>query len=381
MTNKAKNNSQFSFGVLVLLLLMVALGGMALWLAVPFFAQSLYGEPADYLTPTQRWMYSAQILSANKKLTQATCAASSQSALPSFNIEMGDSVNLIAEKLQAAGLISDASSFRDYLIYKGMDTNILAGTYSFSCALTPVQIAAAIQNPYLENVVFDILPGWRAEEIAAALNRSGIEVSAADFLAVVQNPSGLQLPAYLPAGQPLEGFLFPGEYTVPRQISAQQLAQMMIDRFDQEITSTGLNTEASLGLDFYQKVILASIVQRESYDADERPIIASVFYNRLNSGMKLETDPTVQYALGYSNDYGWWKSPLSLDDLQVQSNYNTYLIAGLPPTPIANPDLSALAAVVNPATTDYLYFRAKCDGSGTHVFAQTLEEQNNNACQ
>jgi UPF0755 protein len=381
MTNKAQYNSKFNLGILVLLILMVLLGVLALWLAVPFFAQSLYGEPASYLTPTQRWMYSARVLAANEKLTQATCAVPSQNTLPSFTIEMGDSVNLIAEKLQAAGLISNADDFRNYLIFKGMDTNILAGTYSFSCTLTPIQIAAAIQNPYLENVVFDILPGWRAEEIAASLNQSGIEVNATDFLSIVQNPAGLQLPAYIPAGQSLEGFLFPGEYTVSRQISAQQLVQMMVERFDQEINAVGLSTDSSLGLDFYQKVILASIVQRESYDADERPVIASVFYNRLNSGMKLETDPTVQYALGYGNDYGWWKSPLSLDDLQVQSNYNTYLISGLPPAPIANPDLSALAAVENPATTSYYYFRAKCDGSGTHVFAQTLEEQTSNACQ
>jgi UPF0755 protein len=96
--------------------------------------------------------------------------------------------------------------------------------------------------------------------------------------------------------------------------------------------------------------------------------------------MKLETDPTVQYALGYSAQFGWWKSPVDENDLSVQSDYNTYLITGLPPAPISNPDLSAIRAAENPDKSDFLYFRAKCDNSGTHIFAQTLQEQIANAC-
>jgi UPF0755 protein len=96
--------------------------------------------------------------------------------------------------------------------------------------------------------------------------------------------------------------------------------------------------------------------------------------------MKLETDPTVQYALGYDNSWGWWKSPLKLKDLEIQSAYNTYLNNGLPPTPIANPDLSSIKAVISPAITDYLYFRARCDDSGYHSFARSFEEQLSNGC-
>ena len=110
-------------------------------------------------------------------------------------------------------------------------------------------------------------------------------------------------------------------------------------------------------------------------------MIASVFANRLKAGMRLDADPTVQYALGFDPVKGtWWKSPLNLEDLQVVSPYNTYQIQGLPPGPIANPGLSALRAVAFPAETPYYYFRAACDGSGRHTFAETFEQHQGNSC-
>jgi UPF0755 protein len=131
----------------------------------------------------------------------------------------------------------------------------------------------------------------------------------------------------------------------------------------------------------YQAVTLASIVQREAVVADERPQIASVFLNRLHAGMKLDTDPTVQYALGFNPIQGtWWTNPLNATDLQVDSPYNTYIYTGLPPGPIANPSLSALRAVAFPAETPYYFFRARCDDSGLHDFAVTFEEHLQNGC-
>ena len=115
---------------------------------------------------------------------------------------------------------------------------------------------------------------------------------------------------------------------------------------------------------------------------EEKPLIASVYLNRLNIGMKLEADPTVQYALGFDFAAGtWWKNPLSLDDLQFDSPFNTYVYAGLPPAPISNPDLDSLQAVAFPAETPYFFFRAKCDGSGYHSFAETFEEHVANGCE
>jgi len=361
----------------VLLLIMVALAGLIIWLAVPFFANSVFGTPNINLSSLQKWEYSAQVLFHRNELLSSKCSVGEP--LP-VTIKLGDSIYTITGKFAAAGLIEDQDAFRNYLIYKGLDANIRAGSYTLSCTESPVTIAGEIENHYLESVVFDILPGWRAEEIAAALATSGIEVTANDFLAVVKNPTDLQLPGYIPQDQSVEGFLFPGEYTIDRKISARDLVQMFVTRFDQEMTSAGLYKENTNGLNFYQTIILASIIQRETYVDSERPMIASVFYNRLGIGMKLETDPTVQYALGYSAQFGWWKSPVDENDLSVQSDYNTYLITGLPPAPISNPDLSAIRAAENPDKSDFLYFRAKCDNSGTHTFAQTLQEQIANAC-
>ena len=123
------------------------------------------------------------------------------------------------------------------------------------------------------------------------------------------------------------------------------------------------------------------MVERESVQEEEQPLIASVYLNRLKIEMKLDADPTVQYAIGYNFlQQSWWMNPLSLLDLQVNSVYNTYKYAGLPPTPIASPSLSALHAVAFPAETTYYFFRAKCDGSGFHEFAETFDEHLANAC-
>jgi UPF0755 protein len=169
---------------------------------------------------------------------------------------------------------------------------------------------------------------------------------------------------------------------INRKISAQDLVMTFVQRFDEAVTPELQVQLQENGLSFRQAIVMASIIQRETFDDNERATMASVFYNRLATGMKLETDPTVQYALGFNEAWGgWWKSPLAVSDLSVQSPYNTYIIAGLPEMPISNPDLPSILAVAMPEGTSYYYFRAKCDGSGSHVFSQTFEEHLANACQ
>jgi UPF0755 protein len=151
--------------------------------------------------------------------------------------------------------------------------------------------------------------------------------------------------------------------------------------FEAHLTSELKNGFENQGFDLCQAITLASIIQREAIVAEEMPLIASVFNNRLNSGNMLESDPTVQYALGYNPKQNtWWTNPLSLEDLQQESLYNTYLYAGLPPGPISNPGLNALQAVAFPAQTSYYYFRSACDGSGRHTFALTFAEHLANEC-
>jgi UPF0755 protein len=148
-----------------------------------------------------------------------------------------------------------------------------------------------------------------------------------------------------------------------------------MERVDPQLTADA----AAQGLSLFEVVTLASIVQRESVRAEENPAIAGVYRNRLNIGMKLDADPTVQYGIGYK-DGTWWPQITQADYVNAVHNYNTYLRNGLPPGPIANPGLSAIRAVVFPAASDYFYFRAACDGSGLHNFARTFAEHVANAC-
>lgn len=376
--SKRRTTATVSTGVIAfLLIVMIFLCLAILWLGVPILAQSNFGPPVNYLTSTQRWSYSVQVLLAKNDLLNPTCNIPQ---IVDFTVESGASVNEIVSSLASNGLIRDASGLRFYLIYKGWDTQILAGDYQLDCSSTAVEIADSIRNIYQEEVVFVILPGWRAEEIAAALPSSGLQVSSEEFMGVVQNPGNLRLPDYLPAGNSAEGLLYPGEYMVNRESSAEDLVQVFIDRFVQEVPEAELQAANQFEITPYQAIILASIVQRETFAADERPMMASVFYNRLEIGMRLETDPTVQYALGYDSSWGWWKSPLNAADIAIQSAYNTYLINGLPPAPIANPELSSIQAVLHPEQSNYLYFRAKCDGSGYHDFSLTYEEHQSKSC-
>src|SRR5690606_9851508 len=178
------------------------------------------------------------------------------------------------------------------------------------------------------------------------------------------------------------GYLLPGAYSYEPQISLEAMTGIIVERFATAVQETRVQeglTRQNMSL--HEAVILASIIERETRADEEKARIASVFYNRLAVDMRLETDPTVQYALGYDNTTGsWWKSPLSLEDLAFDSAYNTYRNLGLPPGPISSPSLATLIAAVQPEESPFYFFRARCDGSGTHVFSVTYEEHLNNAC-
>jgi uncharacterized YceG family protein len=224
---------------------------------------------------------------------------------------------------------------------------------------------------------FRILEGWRIEEIAQAIDANPqFGFSGADFLAVVgvgapQDPSFVQFVG-LPAGASLEGFLFPNTYQLSADVTAEMLRDVLIQEFQTQISTQLVQEANAQGWSLFEVVSLASIVQREAVHPDEYPLIASVYRNRLNIGMKLDADPTVQYALGLQN--GTWWSPITQDDhARVVSPYNTYLYGGLPPAPIASPGLSAIEAVIRPQQTDYFYLRLRPDGSGYHSFYSDYE--------
>jgi UPF0755 protein len=296
-----------------------------------------------------------------------------------IEIQAGKPLDEVLAELQAVGTVTNSSLLRKVLIYTGADRKILPGKYPVAAVSSITEIASILKDPNASLIDFAVLPGWRKEEIAAALPTSGLSVIPEEFLSIVNQP--VMDEALISIGvNSYEGFLFPGQYVFHRNITAGDFVVSLTHRFQSELTPELTEGFTNHGLTIYQAVTLASIIQREAVKDEEKPIIASVFLNRLNSSMSLQSDPTVQYALGYNSNWGWWKSPLSLDDLQTDSTYNTYIIAGLPPSPISNPDLASLRAVAFPAETNYFYFRALCDGSKLHVFSETLEGHINNAC-
>jgi len=365
------------FIVLSVTLVFLCLFAVGILIGIPALATQQYGPPSQALSLTDRLEYSVRLLWYGEWLTQPL---DSNGAEQPFTIEPGESVPSIAIRLEEVGLVRSAAAFRAYLIYTGLDTSIQAGDYLLSPALSIVDISRELQDATPEQVSFAILPGWRMEEIADSLATSGLNVTPEEFLAAAHSaPPGLD---YLPASASTEGFLYPDIYILPRTITASDLVNEFLRNFSLHLTVDLREGFTRQNLDVYQAVTLASIVQREAVVADERAQIASVFLNRLNVGMKLDTDPTVQYAIGYNTSQGtWWTNPLSAADLQIDSPYNTYLYSGLPPGPIANPSLSALQAVAFPAETPYYFFRARCDGSGLHVFSITFEEHLQNGCQ
>jgi UPF0755 protein len=305
-----------------------------------------------------------------------------------FTVRPGDTAKVIAKRLFDADLIGDETLFYYYVRYYGLDTQIEAGDFMLNQAMTVPDIANELGRALSNDVKLLVREGLRAEEVATIFSTTtDIKVPYDKFMQAVA--PGVDITKYkvpnlygqLPSGSSLEGFLFPDTYLVTKDTTAAEIVERMLVNFDRKVTSDMRAKYSQHGLTLYQAVTLASIVEREAVIPEERPIIASVYYNRLGIGMKLDADPTVQYALGYQADTGeWWKRPLLVDDLQFDSPYNTYLYADLPPGPIASPGLGSLQAVADPVETNYLYFRATCDGSGHHNFAETFEQHQANAC-
>ena len=310
--------------------------------------------------------------------------ASTQAEPVAFTVEPGETAATIADRLQGQGLISDAQLFRLYMRYMGVDASLEAGQFELSPSMNMMEIAERLQRATAEEIVVTIPEGLRAEEIAALLTAQGT-LDGERFLELVQaaDPAAAGLGAYdflddLPARATLEGFLFPDTYRLPVPAQAEDLLRRMLANFDRQVTPEMRQAAGAAGRSLYEVVTLAAIVEREALLADEMPVIADVYLNRLEQGMLLRADPTVQYAMGYQPASGqWWKTPVQLEEYAaVDSPYNTYLYSGLPPGPICSPGLGAIEATIHPADTPFLYFMAT--GDGGHAFAETFEEHEAN---
>ncbi len=347
--------------------------------AAPRMASELYGPPTSQLSANQRLALAVQLLTLDRQYLLEPADLNGETV--TFTIGLGEPVDVVALRLQDAGLVQRSESFRRFLVYSGLDKTLQAGDFRLSPRMPAVEIARALQDATPSEVTFNVLPGWRVDEVAASLPTSGLAVTPEQFLALTRQAPEELLPQGWEGSRNLEGYLLPGSYTFSRSARPEDVVAGLARAFKDGVDDDVLRGFANQGLSLEEAVILASMVEREAVVADEEAMIASVFYNRLAVGMRLESDPTVQYAVGWNDQQGtWWTNPISTADLQFDSPYNTYLYNGLPPGPICNPGLSALRAVAYPAQSPYYYFRAACDGSGRHNFAVTYEEHLGNAC-
>ena len=276
----------------------------------------------------------------------------------------------MGRRLAEMGVVRSATSFRVAVWLRGAGRRLQAGEYRFDRAMTTSEVVDKLArgDVYVRAITFR--EGLTVREMAALFESGGFG-TAADFIAASKNA---QLVTEIdPAARDLEGYLFPDTYTLQRRTTAEQLVERMVNRFKKALTSDIQQQASERGLSVRQLVTLASLVEKETGKAEERPIVAGVYSNRLRIGMGLQCDPTVIYALMLAGRYD---GNIRKGDLQIDSPYNTYRYAGLPPGPIAAPGAASLAAAASPADVPYLFFVSRNDGS--HVFATTLEEHNRN---
>jgi UPF0755 protein len=298
----------------------------------------------------------------------APVSASDRASL--VEVRPGSGVAAIARQLEKQRLIRSDAAFTLYLRLKGYDRGIKAGLYAIAPKLGARGVAEVLVEGRGMGTRVTVPEGLALRDIATLFGKK-VPGGGERFLAYASRPSAFRedfawLPP-MPAGATLEGFCFPDTYVVtPGPGAAADLLRLMLARFEQAALPTLRRPGSSL--DLYQRLVLASIVEKEAVHAAERPMIAGVFYNRLAQGMPFGSDPTVEYALGRHQD----ARGLTFKDIAVDSPYNTYKHAGLPPGPIANPGLASIQAAVAPAKTPLLYFVARGDGS--HVFTKTYAE-------
>ena len=291
----------------------------------------------------------------------------------------GYSTRRIATELQSAGVIRSADAFVlwHYLHHK---RSLKAGEYLFDSSATSLDVHRRLVrgDVYFHTVV--IPEGFNMFDIAQAIQNAGLG-SSDGFLKVATSDTAL-IADIAPDAKTLEGYLFPNTYEFTRMQSMEEIAGAMVKQFRQVAKEIGLTADAKMTevrdtaaqtSDVEQTVILASIIEKETAAAEERPLVASVYYNRMARHGLLQADPSVIYAELLQGSYS---GALHHADMQFNSAYNTYTHQGLPPGPIGNPGKTSLEAAMHPAETDYLYFVS--NGNGHHRFARSLEEHNKN---
>lgn len=283
-----------------------------------------------------------------------------------FVITPGQPVTTIAQNLQKSGLVKNAFAFRLLVAQMGIGKNIQAGDFRISGHMSSREIAEELTHGAID-VWVTIPEGFRVEEIGESLEaklktpqNDKYQFDKKEFIALAK-----------------EGYMFPDTYLIPKDITASDLDTRLQTTFNEKVNHELLAQGSKNDLSPEEVITLASLIEREAKSGEERPIIAGVLINRIRAGIALQVDATVQYAKGYDSAKNSWWPPVTQEDYQaVKSRYNTYLYAGLPPTPIANPGLEAIRAAAGPADTDYFYYLH--DQKGQVHFAKTIDEHAQN---
>jgi UPF0755 protein len=282
----------------------------------------------------------------------------------------------IAQELESAGVIRSSLALRLWVTWQSLRSNesvaLRAGTYDFATNQSLPEVVSQIQTAKSSEVRFTIPEGWSIAQMADLFEKQGF-FAAKDFVASAQRVSPRRrnwIPEDVPS---LEGFLFPDTYQIlPSEATPDRIIDLMLDRFEQvalPVYQENQSGKPKVKVSLKDWVTLASIVEKEAVIESERRIISGVFWNRIRKNMRLESDPTVEYGLNIKQTP---ENPLTLEQVRTDSPYNTYLNEGLPLGAISSVGLASLKATLDPATTDYLFFVAKFDGS--HVFSRSLEE-------
>ncbi len=283
-----------------------------------------------------------------------------------FVVKPGQPLTQIAQNLEKANIVRNAFAFRLLATQMGIAKNIQAGDYRFSPSQSAKEIAQTLTHGAID-VWITFPEGMRIEEQAQKIS---------DKINTAENDkTQFDREAYIKLAK--EGYMFPDTYLIAKDAGAVDIAQRLRNTFDQKVDSRILEKGLKNHLTQYQVIILASIIEREARQDEEKPIIAGILLNRQLAGIALQVDATIQYAKGYDAAKKTWWAPVSVSDYStVKSPYNTYLTPGLPPSPISNPGLASIRAAAEPADTPYLYYLH--DSKGKIHYAKTVQEHNAN---
>lgn len=300
---------------------------------------------------------------------------SSTSAV-SITVASGMGTAQIAESLEEQSVIDSADKFRLWSRLKGFDSKYKAGTYSLSPSMDYEAIAEILVGGKVDTVSFTIPEGYTIYQTAKSLSEQGLGEEK-KFTEILEGKYFDEKYTFLKDAQDnknhLEGYVFPNTYTVDKSMSEEQIIDVMLNQFDKDLyamytSAKESGNEYAARYSLNEILTIASIIERECGVDNERPMVASVIYNRLNSDMALQMCSTVQYVLGKQ------KAVLSIADTQIESPYNTYLNAGLPPGPICSPGKASFEAALNPDDTDYLYFVLSEKLDGTSNFSKDYDK-------